>query len=117
MTRACGADDIKNILHPALFRKLRFQMIDDKCKAGRLEDSKSGQFEEGRRGWKRCACLIHATGSVEGKFSRQSTGKSDWEQANSVAAAWESTGSWPPKGSPHEPKPVPALVPLPLGRR
>jgi hypothetical protein len=30
MTRACGADDIKNILHPALFRKLRFQMIDDK---------------------------------------------------------------------------------------
>jgi hypothetical protein len=29
MTRACGADDIKNILHPALFRKLRFQMIDD----------------------------------------------------------------------------------------
>jgi len=30
MTRACGADDIKNILYPALFRKLRFQMIDDK---------------------------------------------------------------------------------------
>jgi len=31
MTRACGADDIKNILYPALFRKLRFQMIDDSC--------------------------------------------------------------------------------------
>jgi hypothetical protein len=31
MTRACGADDIKNILYPALFRKLRFQMIDDTC--------------------------------------------------------------------------------------
>jgi hypothetical protein len=30
MTRACGADDIKNIFYPALFRKLRFQMIDDK---------------------------------------------------------------------------------------
>jgi hypothetical protein len=29
MTRACGADDIKNIFFPALFRKLRFQMIDD----------------------------------------------------------------------------------------
>jgi hypothetical protein len=29
MTRACGADDIKNIPYPALFRKLRFQMIDD----------------------------------------------------------------------------------------
>jgi hypothetical protein len=30
MTRACGADDIKNILDPALFRKIRFQMIDDR---------------------------------------------------------------------------------------
>jgi hypothetical protein len=30
MTRACGADDIKNMLYPRrLFRKLRFQMIDD----------------------------------------------------------------------------------------
>jgi hypothetical protein len=29
MRRACGANDIKNILHLALFRKLRFQMIDD----------------------------------------------------------------------------------------
>jgi hypothetical protein len=40
MTRACGADDIKNILHPALFRKLRFQMIDDiqriEAKVGRF---------------------------------------------------------------------------------
>ena len=29
MTRACGADDIKNSLYRRLFRKLRFQMIDD----------------------------------------------------------------------------------------
>lgn len=83
------------------------------CKAGRPEDSKSGQFEEGRRGWKRCACLIHATGSIAGKFSRQSTGKWDWEQANSIAAAWESAGSWPPKGTSPEPKPAQALVPPP----
>jgi hypothetical protein len=42
-------------------------------KSGHPEDSKSGQFEEGRRGWKHCACLIHATGSVAGKFRRQAT--------------------------------------------
>jgi hypothetical protein len=36
MTRACGADDIKNILHPALFRKLRFQMIDDIWRVARI---------------------------------------------------------------------------------
>ena len=40
------------------------------CEAGRPEDSKSGQFEEGRIGWKRCACPIHASGTIAGKFRR-----------------------------------------------
>ena len=31
------------------------------CEADRPEDSRSGQFEEGRRGWKRCSCLIHVS--------------------------------------------------------
>jgi hypothetical protein len=44
MTRACGADDIKNILHPALFRKLRFQMIDDSERVLRI------RMPSGRRG-------------------------------------------------------------------
>jgi hypothetical protein len=48
------------------------------CEVGRPEDSKSGQFEEGRRGWKRCACLVHASGSIAGKFKRQSTWERDW---------------------------------------
>jgi hypothetical protein len=39
MTRACGADDIKNILYPALFRKLRFQMIDDRVAFARQNSS------------------------------------------------------------------------------
>ena len=34
MTRACGADDIKNSLYRRLFRKLRFQMIDDSLRHG-----------------------------------------------------------------------------------
>ena len=42
MTRACGADDIKNILYPALFRKLRFQMIDDSFAADRTDFVKDG---------------------------------------------------------------------------
>lgn len=53
-----------------------------------------GEFEEGRRGWKRCACLIHASGTLGGKFNRKQTGKSDWEEARAVATGWEAAGSW-----------------------
>lgn len=58
------------------------------------EDFKSGQFEEGRRGWKRCDCLIHMTGSLGGTFNRRQTGKSNWDEAKAVAAALETAGSW-----------------------
>ena len=34
---------------------------------GDVEDSRSGEFEEGRRGWKKCACLIHVSGTLDGK--------------------------------------------------
>jgi hypothetical protein len=68
--------------------------------AGRSEDSKRGHFEEGRRGWKRCACLIHASGSIDGKFKRQSTWARDWEKAHTVVAGWLKSGSWP-SNAPH----------------
>src|SRR6202044_1535139 len=64
------------------------------CEGGHAEDARSGEFEEGRRGWKRCACIIHASGSLGGKFQRRQTGKSDWHEARTVAASWESSRSW-----------------------
>jgi len=48
------------------------------CEGGHPEDARSGEFEEGRRGWKRCACLIHVSGTLGGKFNRKQTGKSEW---------------------------------------
>jgi hypothetical protein len=33
------------------------------CEGSHPEDSRSGEFEEGRRGWRRCACQIHASGT------------------------------------------------------
>jgi hypothetical protein len=39
-----------NIMALPLYRRHRKE-----CRVGRPENSKSGQFEEGRRGWKRCA--------------------------------------------------------------
>ena len=41
------------------------------CEGGHPEDSRSGEFEEGRRGWKKCACLIHASGTLGGTFNRK----------------------------------------------
>jgi hypothetical protein len=64
------------------------------CEAGHPEDSKSGEFEEGRRGWKRCGCPIHASGNIRAKFKRQSTGEWEWDAARSVTARWESAGTW-----------------------
>ncbi len=62
------------------------------CEGSHPEDSRSGEFEEGRRGWKRCACQIHASGTVRGKFCRRQTGRTDWEEARAVAAVWEAAG-------------------------
>ena len=80
------------------------------CEAGRLEDSQSGQFEEGRRGWNRCSCLVHASGSIAGKFKRQSTWERDWETAHTVAAGWLAAGCWPSDKPNVEPEMVCAPV-------
>jgi integrase len=78
------------------------------CEGGHAEDTRTGQFEEGRRGWKKCACVIHASGTLAGKFSRRQTGSSDWEKASAVAAIWEAAGSWDGDIKPEPPPPAPA---------
>jgi hypothetical protein len=64
------------------------------CEGAHAEDFRSGEFDEGRRGWKKCRCLIHVSGTLGGQFGRKRTGKSNWEEAKAVAAAWESAQSW-----------------------
>jgi integrase/recombinase XerC len=64
------------------------------CEAGRPAESRSGEFEERKKGWKRCACFIFASGTLGGKFKRKYTGKTDWDEATAIAAAWEKTNSW-----------------------
>jgi hypothetical protein len=64
------------------------------CEARHQEDTRSGEFEESRRGWKKCNCLIHASGSLRGKFKRKNTGRSDWHEAKILAAELEKAASW-----------------------
>ena len=56
------------------------------CEARFPEDAKTGEFEEGRRGWKKCSCLIHASGTIGNRFSQQSTGCWRWEDAKAFLA-------------------------------
>jgi hypothetical protein len=82
----------------SLYRRHR-----QECEANRPEESRSGEFEERKKGWKRCSCLIFASGTLGGKFSRRYTGKSDWDEAKSVAADWEQADVWEGQGARPEP--------------
>jgi len=89
----------------SLYRRHR-----QECEAGRPEESRSGEFEERKKGWKRCACFVFASGTLSGKFRRKYTGKSDWDEARAVAAAWQEADSWDGK-APEPPAPVEPPVP------
>lgn len=80
------------------------------CEGGHAEDTRSGEFEEGRRGWKRCACLIHVAGTLGGKFNRKQTGRSQWEEARNFAAALETASVWDGKA---DPAPTPVALSTP----
>lgn len=72
------------------------------CSGEHAEDSRSGEFEERSKKWRRCGCSIFVAGTLAGKFSRRRTGRSTWEEAKAVADLWQAAGKWagvepPPK--------------------
>jgi len=83
----------------------------NECEADLPEDTRTGEVEERRRGWKKCSCLIHASGTLNGKFTRKQTGKYTWEEAKAVAAKWEGADSWDGKAEP-PPEPLPPPAPI-----
>jgi integrase/recombinase XerD len=64
------------------------------CEGGHAFDSRSGEFEERKRGWRRCACLIFASGTLDRRFSRKCTDAADWIEARRIADEYEKAGSW-----------------------
>jgi integrase len=64
------------------------------CEAGRALYSATGEFTERQRGFKKCACTIFVSGTLAGRFRRQRTGKTTWDDARACASALEATGSW-----------------------
>jgi hypothetical protein len=83
------------------------------CEGSHTEDTRTGQFEEGRRGWKKCACLIHVSGTLGGKFNRRQTGTADWDEAKSIVASLQQSGSWDGQEKIETPLALPATNPEP----
>jgi len=73
----------------ALYRRHRRD-----CKAGHSEERRSSEYDEKKKGWKRCECPIFISGTLQGTFKRQSTGMWEWDQARSIASHLERTGMW-----------------------
>ena len=51
------------------------------CKAGHPHQHLSSEFDERKRGWKRCECPIVVSGTLNKTFRRQSTVKWEWDDA------------------------------------
>ena len=73
----------------ALYRRHR-----QGCKGGHPQNSRTSEYDERKKGWKRCECPIFASGTLHRKFKRHNTGQWEFEGARAVAAAFERTGSW-----------------------
>lgn len=73
-----------------LYRRHRLE-----CEAGRPEDSRSTELDEGRKGWgRRCRCQIHVSGTLAGKYTRKSTNTTDWAEARRVVNAHHQANAW-----------------------
>jgi integrase len=81
----------------------------DACEGGHTVDARSGEFEERKRGWKRCACLIFASGTLDRRFSRKCTDTADWREARRIADEYEAAASW--TGTPSVVSPLPEPAP------
>jgi len=88
----------------ALYRRHRRD-----CKGGHTENVRTSEYDERKKGWKRCECPIFAGGTLQGTFKRQNTGKWEWDDAKPVALSYENAGNW--TGARPEPAAPPAAEP------
>jgi hypothetical protein len=72
------------------------------CKAA----IRTSKFDERKKGYRRCDYPIFASGTLAGRFRRQSTGTWEWDTAKALLAALEKAGSWDAQ------KPKPSQPPI-----
>jgi hypothetical protein len=64
------------------------------------------EYDERKKGWKRCECPIFASGTLDRIARRQNTGQWEWEPSRLVAAKWETFGNWDATAETSLPVPV-----------
>lgn len=90
----------------ALYRRHRRD-----CKAAHPEELRTSEYDERKKGWKRCECPIFGSGTLAKKFQRKNTARWEWDAAKEIVCQWEKAGSWTPEQPaplPPQPSPVPA---------
>src|SRR5260370_11894604 len=70
------------------------------CKGGHQQNSRTSEYDERKRGWGRCECPIFVSGTLQGTFKRQNTGRWQWEDARPLAITYEQAGNWERQVSP-----------------
>jgi integrase len=92
----------------ALYRRHR-----QNCKGDHAHNTRSSEYDERKKGWKRCECPIFASGTLDRIARRQNTGQWEWEPSRLVAAKWETFGRWDATAETSLPVPVPATEQTP----
>jgi integrase len=64
------------------------------CKGGHVHNSRSSEYDERRKPWRKCECQIFISGSLQGAFRRYNSGKWQWDDARAIAAQLEAAASW-----------------------
>jgi hypothetical protein len=64
------------------------------CKGQHPHDQRTSEYEERKKGWKRCECPVFASGTLGKHFKRYNTGQWEFEAAKAVVAALERAGTW-----------------------
>jgi integrase len=64
------------------------------CSARRALHEMTYAADELRRSSKKCSCPIYASGTLDRRFKRKNTERTNWEDAQAVAAVWEIAGRW-----------------------
>ena len=73
----------------ALYRRHRRE-----CKGRHPQNLRTSEYDERKKGWRRCECPIFASGTLNKHFKRVNTGQWEFEAAKAVAATLERAGTW-----------------------
>ncbi|MDQ2777921.1 MAG: hypothetical protein M3Y57_23865 [Acidobacteriota bacterium] len=73
-----------NIGQPDVKRGMALNLYRRDCKSGHPEESRTGEFEERKKGHKRCDCPIFCSGTLQKRFRRQSSGSWEWDDAKAI---------------------------------